>query len=281
MVRMVSPVYLPSSSAEQEQVEVWVSVPADATVQLGEDERGRWSLTFPPGTRADRVEWFGTGAARRIADIRGTRIDDDGTQTFFVYRPTAPHPTAPLFGVEWARENATAHAAATERLVARLSTLPPAAGMKPERRARFLDDVRAKNRCAGCHGIGRPENTHPREHGVVDRGTDNSGFFTPRAVLWDEGPVEAYGKHNGSLHDPALTVRCNGGVVDAAALTNRRCPEGEIAQARVQWERAWSNGGARAHMICASRRAIAGWLSPEDRTRLTSVIAPCDGAQKM
>ncbi len=281
MVRMVSAVHLPSSSPDQEQVEVWVSVPSGATVELGQDERGRPSLTFPPGTRSDRVEWSGHGDARRIVDVRGTRIEPDGSQSFFIYRPTAPDPRAPLFGVEWARQDTKAHEAATERMVQRLSSLPPAVSMPPPRRDRFLQGVRNKNRCAGCHRLDRPENTNPREHGTVDRGTDHSGFFTPRTVLWDEGPIERYGKHNGSLQDPALEIRCGDAVVDPQMLDERRCPGGVIAQARIRWDHAWSNGSARAHMICESRRAIAGWLSPEDRTSLASVWAACDGRQKM
>lgn len=276
MVRMVSAAYLPSSSADQEQVEVWVSVPDGAHVTLGEDERGRLSPTFPPGSRSDRVEWFGTGEARRIVDVRGTAIDDDGTQTFYVYRPTKADPHAELFGVEWAREDESAHEAATQRVIDRLASLPPATTMKKAQRERFFKGVRNKNRCASCHTIDRPENGTPGEHGIVDRGTDHSGFFTPRTVLWDEAPVEAYGKHNGSLHDPSLELRCGDEVVEADALEKRRCPGSEIAQARIVWDRAWGNPSSRAHMICASRRAIAGWVSEADRPKLASVLAPCE-----
>jgi hypothetical protein len=279
MVRMVSPVLLPSSSSDIEQVEVWVSVPAGATVGLAQDERGRLSLEFPPGTRSDRVEWFGRGEERRIVDVRGTRIDDDGSQTFFVYRPTAADPQAALFGVEWAREDEHAHAAATERMVHRLSQLPPAAGMPAARKQRFLDGVRAKNRCAGCHTIDRPQNTRANEHGIVDRGTDRSGLFTPRTVLWDEVPIEAYGMHNGSLHEPTLEIRCHDVVVEAETLDGRRCPDSEVAVGRIRWDQARRMRSDRADMICASRRAIAGWLATEDRVRVAAALAPCD-AQK-
>src|SRR5690606_38351491 len=57
-VLLVPPVHLPSSSPDRDQVETWVKLPEGARIALLWDEAGRPSLGFPPGTLADRVEWF-------------------------------------------------------------------------------------------------------------------------------------------------------------------------------------------------------------------------------
>lgn len=278
-VQLVPPGHLPSSSPSRDQVEIWVKVPEGATIELHHDDAGRPSLEFPAGTLADRVEWFGTGDERRIVDIRGTRIEADGAQTFYVYRPTAPDPRAPLFGLEWARDDAQAQQDATVRLAAKVGERPPVVGMSASRRAAVLDGVRARNACAGCHGLSRPENARPREHGVVDRGTDHSGFFTPSTVLWDEVPLEAYGAHDRSWNDPSIEVRC--GDQPATPPEDgqpRRCPDGGIARGRLQWNA--SEPAARAHLkaVCEGRAWLAAHMTQDDREELTPALGPC---QKM
>ncbi len=274
-VRLTPPTYLPSSSPSQEQVEIWLKLPDEATIALHRDAAGRPTLEFPPGARADRVEFFGEGAQRRIADIRGAQVDQDGTQTFFVYRPSAPSPTASLFGVAWAGEDRAVHAAATERLVAKLAEVLPASAMPPPRREQFLKGVRAKNRCADCHTLARPDNASRNEHGLVNRGTDRSGWFTPQTVLWDEVLLEQYGGHDGSLRDPSIEIRCGDATVAAEALEDRRCPDGSLPRGRFRWDRAWEANPERAQAICASRRVLVNATSSDEKAMLNTAIAPC------
>lgn len=272
-VQLVPPAHLPSSSPSRDQVEIWVRLPEGGTLALDRDEAGRFTLGFPPGTLADRVEWFGDGDARRIVDIRGTRLEEGGAQTFYVYRPTAPDPQAPLFGLEWAREDPAAQRAATDYLMTKVGSLPPVVDMPEGRRAEILDGVRGRNQCAGCHGLSRPENEAPRQHGLVDRGTDRSGFFTPRTVLWDEVPLEAYGAHDRSWDDPAIEVRCADVPVTEPG---RRCPDGGIARGRLRWDAPEPDARALLAAVCESRSWIAAHVNDEDRAKLASVLGPCE-----
>lgn len=272
-VRLTPPVHLPSSSPEVDQVEIWVKVPQGATIEVHEDGRGRPTLEFPPGTIADRVEFAGLGERRTIVDIRGTTIDDDGSQTFHVYRPTSPDPGVPLFGLRWAREDGVAHGAATERLVAKVGALPPVVNMAAARRERILEGVRAKNGCAGCHSLGRPQNTRPREHGIVNRGTDRSGFFTPHTVLWDEAPLESYGRHDRSWSDPAVEVRC---ADDARSGEGRECSDGSIPRGRLRWDAPEPAAKAHLEVVCESRAWLVAHLTDEGRARLASSMASCE-----
>lgn len=274
-VQMVPPVHLPSSSPERDQVEIWVKLPEGPSIDVQIDAKGRPTLRFGPGTQADRVEFAGRGDMRRIVDIRGTRIEPDGRQTFYVYRPTAPNPRAPLFGVQWARDDAAAHEAATERLVATLAQMPPATAMAPAARQRFFDGVRVRNGCAGCHALARPDNETPGEHGVVDRGTDLSGFFTPQTVLWDEVMLEAYSAHDRSWGDPALEIRCGDQPVEAPQAGARRCPDGSIARGRLRWDA--QEPVARAHLaeVCESRKIVLAHMTPKNRVRMSPAEGPC------
>lgn len=274
-VQIVPPVHLPSSSPRLDQVEIWVKLPDGDSIDVTADPRGRPMLRFGPGTWADRVEFAGRGDARRIVDIRGTRIEDDGRQTFYVYRPTAPDPTAPLFGVAWDRDDATAHQAATERLVAKLAELPPATKMKPAARQRFLDGVRTRNGCAGCHVLGRPDNEIPRQHGLVDRGTDHSGFFTPQTVFFDEVVLEAYSAHDRSWDDPSVEIRCAGQPLTQRTPGARRCPDGSIARGRVQWGATEPVARARLAEVCRSRRWLTAHMAPKNRAKMSPAEGPC------
>ncbi|MEX1363216.1 MAG: hypothetical protein AB1Z98_08825 [Nannocystaceae bacterium] len=276
-VRLVPPVHLPSSSPVRDQVEIWVQLPEGATIDVHEDEAGRPTLEFPPGTIADRVEFAGMGDERTIVDIRGTRIDDDGSQSFHVYRPTGLGAGVPLFGLRWAREDGQAHGAATERLVAKLAALPPVVNMPQARRDRVLDGVRVRNGCAGCHGLDRPDNARPREHGLVDRGTDRSGFFTPRTVLYDEVVLESYGLHDRSWADPAVEVRCGDELV---VRDDRKCPDGSIPRGRLRWDATEPQAKAHLAEVCESRAWLLAHLTPEVpppmRARLAVSTASCE-----
>ncbi|MCA9655003.1 MAG: hypothetical protein KC501_34115 [Myxococcales bacterium] len=271
--QLVPPVHLPSSSFVLDQVEIWVRLPEDASISVHEDELGRPTLEFPPGTIADRVEYDGRGEARTIVDIRGTSIDDDGSQTFHVYRPTSLEPGVPLFGLAWAREDGEAHGAATERLLAELSALPPAVNMPQARRERFLEGVRGRNACAACHALSRPENTRPREHGLVNRSTDRSGFFTPHTVLWDEVPLEPYGAHDRSWDDPSIEVRCGD---ETSQAEDRQCPDGvTLPRGRLRWDAQEPDAKAHLEAVCESRAWLLAHLALDGRATLASVMAPC------
>ncbi|MEM7151352.1 MAG: hypothetical protein AAF799_00850 [Myxococcota bacterium] len=271
-VRLVPPTHIPSSSALVDQVEIWMWLPPDARIDAHDDTQGRPTLEFPAGTIVDRVEFFGTGDRRAIADIRGTRINEDGAQDFHVYRPTAPDPAAPLFGLRWAREDTEAHAAATDRLVAKALEHPPAVGKPQPWRDRFAKGIRVRNRCAGCHGYSRLDNDRPKEHGLVNRGTDRSGFVVPQTVLWDEAPLESYGAHDRSWDDPSIEIRC--GEVPAAG-PRKGCEDGSVPLGRLRWDAEEPEAHAHLREVCEGRAWLITHMADQDGPRWSGLAEDC------
>lgn len=280
-VRLEPPIHAPSSAAELDQVEIWIRVPPSAAIELAQDPAGAPTLAFPPGTIADRVEFAGQGVRRRVVDIRGTTVTEDGGQRFHVFRPTGPAPEAPLRGVAWPRESPAAHAVATDRLLAQLAEGWPARDMAETARARFLEGVRSRNACLPCHAPHRPTNRWPGDRGLVHRGTDASGFFTPQWVLRDRAPLESYGAHDRTWSDPAVDVHC----VDESSPGERVEPRGRACGARgipwgtLDWERAWAETPERARAICRSRHYLLARSSPAAAEAFADALAPCTKVQ--
>lgn len=274
-IQMVPATHLPSSSNVVDQTEIWVKVPEGATITSRLDPKGRAWLEFPEGTVADRVEFALLGSERRVTDIRGATIEA-GRQRFHVLRPSEARPDAPLFGVQWTRADSVGHRAATERLLERLSRTPEAAAMLPKQRTAMLESVRSKNNCLPCHARGRPDNATLGEHGVVNRGTDYSGFFTPTTVLRDTNPLESYGRFDRSLADPAVTIKCDGKTVRSDSLVKRRCANKHVAVGHWNSTQAKIDGPEHHREVCRSRRALAEFFDASTRTRFSHMLRSCD-----
>lgn len=212
--QVVPPVALPRPTANGD-VEVWVELPGAG---LHERSDGARVLHYAPGTRADRVEFRTTRTGRRVVDVRGTTLDAAGQRWHHVYQPVSTDPDAALLGVEWPAGDPELAELAIDRFIAALD----AHGRKN------LDSVRAKLDCESCHLRDRPDNQRPGEHGLVARGTDGAGFFTPSTLLADEAPAESYGIHAGPA--PFTTWTCAGVEVPA---DTRRCADGSVARIRV------------------------------------------------
>jgi hypothetical protein len=274
-VRMEPPVHLPTSAPAIDQVEIWLRLPPTGTIELSEmgDEPGR--LVFPPGTIADRVEFFDTGAQRRIVDIRGTTIRAQG-QDFHAYRPAGSQPSSKLIGVQWSRDDAALQAPATQRFLDRIGAAPPIRDVPQPARGRVLESVRAKNDCNACHAEGRPDNTTLGEHGLVNRGTDGSGLFSPATVLLDEGLLETYGVDDRSTSDPALSLSCGERAATPEEIGARRCAGAQVMRGRVDWARLYDTDGARAERICGSRRTLWDRMSTAARARYPAALEPCE-----
>jgi len=274
-VELVPPVHLPSSSAAKDQVEIWARVPeggeisGPAEVVFGQTPP---ALLFPPGSVLDRVEYADMNGKRFVVDVRGTRIDDEGKQWFHVYRRGAEG----LFGFEWARSDEGAHGRATAALVAKLAKEAPAKRMAEAQRAKFLGSVEGKNACAACHVLSRDSNLRQGEHGIVNRGTDASGFFTPWTLLAPEIPLERYGGHDASESDRHTTIRCPPGVKPTAAEDGRkRCASSEVPMATYDLRQALADEEARALRVCTGRRYLMGHMSSTLRGALAAVASDC------
>ena len=66
--RLELPIHLPSADPDIDQVEIWIQIPQGQRIDLAAD--GSATLSFPPGTVLDRVEFAGAGPARQVVDER-------------------------------------------------------------------------------------------------------------------------------------------------------------------------------------------------------------------
>ncbi|MEZ4235364.1 MAG: hypothetical protein R3F59_04235 [Myxococcota bacterium] len=243
-VQMVPPVHLPQPAVGD--VQSWLRLPPGGRVALVDAPDGRRVLSYPPGTVADRVETAGEGEAARVVDVRGTRIDADGRRWHHVYR-SGGDPQAPLVGMEWPAGDAALASAGADAFVDALRT----AGV-----TRHLDAVRGKLDCDGCHAVSRADNERQREHGLVNRGTDAAGWFTPGTVLADSVPVEAYGQRDPNLTDLWITLRCGDQIVEAPATGHPSCGDARVPRGTLDLAGALAAHDPHALAVCASWRAL-------------------------
>lgn len=296
-VPMVPPVRLPGTSTTLDDVTVWLALPEDGIIHTRVEPDGQVLLEFPPGTRADRVESRGALDKRVVVDVRGTRIAADGAQWMHTYRRAGKGDDTSLFGYAWPRDDAGAHDRATQALLDELAERPPVGQMSADKRQRYLASIERKNECAGCHSYARPANAREGEHGLVNRGTDLSGFFVPQTVLMDSIPLERYGKLDPNLepapqsepgHDPEHTAntdpRLSAGLTlscpkDAkAAIIERRgrvravCPDNAVPSARVDLH---TLEPERARAVCRARRYLHEHLDAQGRQIFSQAIDDC------
>jgi len=149
--------------------------------------------------------------------------------------------------------------------------------MDATRRTAFLRDVEGKNACAQCHAISRRINATQREHGLVNRGTDASGFFTPWTLFADAIPLETYGGNDRSETDRWVTIACPSGAEPTAAADGRaRCPNNEVPLGTYDLTGALREGDSRALRICTGRRVLGEHFSEALRLRFASALGECE-----
>lgn len=281
-VQMVPPAHLPSSSADIDQVEIWLSLPEGGRIEVVDDgnpDRSPPHLRFPPGTRADRVEFAQVGERRLIVDVRGTIVEAGGKQRFHTLRRDGFGPDSKLFGVEWNRNDAAGHAAAMAHLFKEVRATRQAKAMDETRREAFLRDLAGKNDCLRCHGLSTPSAERAEPGRIVLRGTDASGFYTPATVLRDGVALEPYGAFDRNHKDPfTASVRCDSGQ---ATWTPRRkggparatCPDGSVPQAIRDVTAGLAADDSHTQALCRSRQVLLGAMTPEAKDRLG--VVPC------
>ncbi|MBL4684511.1 MAG: hypothetical protein JKY37_07980 [Nannocystaceae bacterium] len=274
-VQLVPPIHMPSSDLQRDQVEIWARLPEGSTVTKQVSPNGSpVGLLFPPGSMLDRVEYGYIGGKRYVVDVRGTRIDEAGAQWFHVYRRDA----SGLFGYEWARADGAAHERATDALIDRLSATHNTKNSDGETvRPAWIDAVRRKNACAACHPPSRLTNDRQGAHGLVNRGTDASGFFTPWTVFENEIPLERYGGHDRSETDGYTEVVCPAGDTRTQTEGGRaRCASGAVPRGRYDLAAARAAGDPRALKICTARRYLVAHLSPDLRQGFAAALQQCE-----
>jgi hypothetical protein len=274
-VRLEPPTHLPSSDPDIDQVEVWIRLPPSAVLRTVDGPDGP-SLELPPGTELDRVELAGTGDARRVVDVRGATIDDDGSATYRVLRRESGRPGAALFGVAWPADDEDAHAAATEALLDGLARTAELRAMDHADAQRTLQSIRSKNACAGCHAPSQAAATRAGER-TVARGTDASGFYVPVQMLSDSAPLETYGAFDRSLADPFIAVRCPRGTAEIVQdpRSHAVCPDGAVPVGRLSLASALAGSDARAQNLCRGRDYLVAHLDETGRRAFADAIAAC------
>lgn len=248
--QMVPPLRLPLRS-RQHRVEVWLKLPDDGPLTIKEVGQ-RALLSLPVGTEAARVE--GTEVGDRevsILDVRGTRFLPDG-ELFFVLRATRRGRHPPLGGVSWHRGSEREQKLATEAVV-ELSSV----GATGEAKRRAQKAAQRNNDCAGCHQHARPENRAFREHGVANRGTDESGCYQIQGVLSSRQPLETYFPVETNLDDPFIRFSCG----DEPASVDREhgkvsCPDRSVPRGTLDVRSALARSDPHARAVCASRRYL-------------------------
>jgi len=270
-VEMVPAVRLPQPSAGEPLVRVYVRLPDAAGPVLVDAPDGRRVLSWPPGTVADRVE----RRDGRVDDVRGMQIGADGTRYNHVFRASARGPDAPLIGVRWPVGDADAGDAAADDFIAALRQTPLVGDIpRPEA---HLRSVRSKLDCDGCHAVLRPDNARPREHGVVARGTDAAGWFTPSTVLASTVPLERYGGWDGNLTDPHVRIVCADGAGHQDKGGHAVCADGSTPRATLDVAAARQAGSGHAARHCRSVVQLAKRLPAAQQAELAS--HPCLSAQ--
>ncbi len=242
--QLTPPVPLPSFYPDQPAVEIWVSVPDGAQLTVEPRGDGVPVFAWPPGSVADRVEYRGHGDERRVVDVRGTRIDDEGRLWDHVYRPSAKRPDAALYGYEWPAHDAAIHQGVVDVLAHRAG-----------------ESVRKKMGCRACHEPMRADNTRVRENGLVNRGTDAAGWVTPSTLLRDAVPAESYGRHDAGVDHAWITVSC--GEHELQRYTNKhgatrhRCSDAKVPLATRRTAPALAASDADTGRLCDDRQWLA------------------------
>ena len=280
---MVPSLRLPTTHDATDIVRVYLLIPPGHSISAYyvENER-RYTLLFPAGTRADRVELLRyrneRGEFRETPmDVRGTIIGTGGRQRFHCLRPESGKPLAPLLGWSWSASDTLAREEATRRIMALASRVgtpidgPPLSG----------DELRALkrlNNCAHCHIA-----NHRREASVdaapfPRRETDASGFYVPLSVLHSEVAVAAARPRDLSADDPWVDVRC--GRVPARLVHNGgwiryRCADGSVPIGRRDVRGALAAGDGYTARVCQSRRYLHAHMDQAARQAFAAAFREC------
>lgn len=282
-VALAPPVHLPESAGDRGRTVVWLKLPEGAAIDTVavSDPRG-FTLDFPPGTVADRVEYWrpNADAPLQVADVRGVRVEADGRQVFRVFRPREARPGAALYGYEWARGDAEAkarvHAAITARMEAGSGFAWPS---RPEGRQKAIAGYLGKSGCATCHTPDRPDVLVGKSAIGVQRGTDHSGFFVPQTLLRDDAPLESYRTHDPNADDPCVRVTCGDAVATPtttpAGGKRFRCANGAVPRGRFDLDCAVRAADGHGAAVCASRRVLYDHLDEPAREHFRAAFEAC------
>jgi hypothetical protein len=287
-VPMDAPVRPPTSEDGRDRIVVYLKLPAGGVVTTRFIEaQQRYSLEYPTGTLADRVEYQGDGPIDgppqpgwRVGDVRGASLASEG-DWFHVYRGTTDSATAPLLGLSWPRGDDTAQLEATSALVGLVLDGRVRAPRSAAARATMGERLRSLNGCAACHARERPPRARMDAPGIVNRASDSSGFFQVSTVLSDRAPLEMHRPRNLNVGDPFMRFVCGEGetpaVVEDSGLGSVRCPGREVPVGVLDLASALRAADPHALRVCASRRFLYEHLDALGRSVWIDAMAECGG----
>jgi len=282
-IEMVPSLRLPTTHDATDMIQVYLRVPPGRSISaLDLESQGRYTLLFPPGTRADRVESIRYRKGKGVfgetpTDVRGTLLLAGGGQRFHTLRPVSGKPSAPLLGWSWPAHDKAAREEATRRimdLAARVGTpvgRPPLSGDE-------LRALQSLNHCAECHVANHRRAASIDGAPLPRRETDASGFYVPLSVLHREVAVAATRPLDLNASDPYVDVRCG---VDPARLVRDgdwiwyRCADGSVPIGRRDVRAALAAGDDYTAAVCRSRRYLYDHMDPAAREAFAVSFQEC------
>jgi hypothetical protein len=192
---IIAPLRLPTDTSETDMIRVWLKVPDEGRISALRIASDRYTLVYPPGTIADRVEL--DASMPGVDDVRGATLDADGRSIFHVFEKTPGSDGKWLSGYEWRRDDDHADRFAGEAL----ANLYFPQGPESARR-----DFLRHNQCSNCHQANAP--TPATTAPPYRFQSDTQGFFQPLSTLQSEVEVRNHRPRDLNAEDPFVTVRC-------------------------------------------------------------------------
>ncbi len=242
------------------------------------------SFIFPPGTAADRVAYVvvedeSGQPSVRVLDVRGTRIDSDGSQLFRVLRPGGPEPTAPMIGYEWPRGDMAARDDATSRLLDELRGLQQPISERPPS-PQALARLALLNHCEICHMPNKPPS--PPSSQLPSWPTDGSGFYVPLGVLMDHEPLSTQPSlHDPNAEDPYIQTSCGTTPAKVDGDPNNRfftcADENRLPMGRRDIRRGMLEEDAYTMLVCGARTLLFERMDAEAQKDFAPLLEECRG----
>lgn len=245
---MVPLLKLPSDRTGSDLIRVWVKLPENGKLTVKWiGEQNRYSLEYPAGTIADRVESF----RQDISDVRGASIDSNGNTVFHVYE-TAPNldPNY-IYGYEWQRVDDNADQMMAEQLIHLYYPNGDFNG------GQDIAEFRDHNHCLQCHAVNQP--TPLTDSHLLGYESDERGFFQPLAVLQDSMTVRYHRPWDLNADDHFVSVWCGAQRIQALIQGDSRwyeCPDHEAPTGKLDLQKALSQKDPHALGLCESRKYL-------------------------
>lgn len=268
-VDMVPPVRLTEDKSIDEQIMVWLRIPAGQKVMVKWlANQKRYTLKFPPRTVADRIDGGENQkqamfTVNGIADVRGARIGADGRSWWHVYEPVPGKSSRWLSGYEWLRSGPVGDDLAADTLI---KLYYPGAPAKAKQEMALF---RRLNQCGACHQSDTPVPTTAASDGDSLPETDADGFYQPITVLTDTMTLVNDRPWDLNVGDPYITVWCG---TYRAKLTTRgdmyrryTCPSHLVPIGKLDMAAALEHRDPHALKVCAARKYLYEHMTDQGR----------------